>query len=73
MQVATVGKFNEKRPATKLTSIIVVMCLIIAIISSISLSLYVLKILNVLWPSIAGKILRFNFYISYFPLKTKTV
>ncbi|KAJ8924593.1 hypothetical protein NQ315_000743 [Exocentrus adspersus] len=54
LKVATVGKFNERRPSTKFTSIIAVTCLVTVITSSIVLSLYVLKVVNTVWPSIVG-------------------
>ncbi|KAJ8969166.1 hypothetical protein NQ314_001907 [Rhamnusium bicolor] len=57
LKVTTIGKFNEKRPSTRITSIVVVTCLTIIIISSITLSLYILNIINLCWPSILGIIL----------------
>ncbi|XP_057665328.1 probable cationic amino acid transporter [Diorhabda carinulata] len=54
LKVATVGKFNENRRSTRITSLIVVICIIVIIISSICLALYCQRILNIYWPSILG-------------------
>ncbi|KAJ8935876.1 hypothetical protein NQ318_012649 [Aromia moschata] len=54
LKVVTLGKFNEKRPSTRTSSLVVITCLIIIIISAITLSLYVMKVIHLFWPSIIG-------------------
>ncbi|KAF7283777.1 hypothetical protein GWI33_023023 [Rhynchophorus ferrugineus] len=52
LRVSTVGKFNERKPSTRTTSIIVIMCIILIISASISISLYIFRIIRFCWPDI---------------------
>ncbi|XP_072390944.1 solute carrier family 7 member 14 [Diabrotica undecimpunctata] len=57
LKVATVGKFNEGRRSTRITSTIVGCCLILALLSSTCLALYVERVFSICWPSIVGLII----------------
>ncbi|XP_074032406.1 torn and diminished rhabdomeres isoform X2 [Leptinotarsa decemlineata] len=54
LKVATVGKFHENRRSTRLTSTVASLCLILVVGSSVAMALYVMRIINILWPSILG-------------------
>ncbi|KAG5866556.1 hypothetical protein JTB14_025256 [Gonioctena quinquepunctata] len=54
LKVATVGKFSENRRSTRVTSIIASICLLAAVGASVTIALYVIRIINILWPSILG-------------------
>nr|CAH7733191.1 unnamed protein product [Callosobruchus chinensis] len=52
--IATVEKFTPTKPATKLTSIVVIFCLLLVITASATLCLYMLRIIDMSWPSFLG-------------------